>query len=257
MGMRTWDFRDEGLHRYHVELEQGHWSGSRVVRLDGREVLRAKRLLEAGGELRFAEGGHLFNIVYQSDGSSWSYELVVDGQTVGVPGTVVHAPAEGPDIRVTVGHVYAPEDSARVPAGAAIQERRDFGARWFYWIAGLSLLNAVLYALSREWEVALGAGLGFILQGIAIELFGQRGSWLAHLPVIALFAWFGWQALRGRQWAFLAGGVIFALDAGLVLLVQDWIALGLHGFALFAIVGGWRAQRELDLTVAAPLSSAA
>ncbi len=131
-------------------------------------------------------------------------------------------------------------------ARAAAYQRRDSGGRWFYWIAGLSLLNAALFAVGSSWGFAIGTAIGFYLQGIFMALFEPGLSWFAHPPVVLLFAWFGREALRGKRWAFVAGGLLYGLDAMLVLLDADWLSLPVHAFAVVAIVNGLRAQGELE-----------
>lgn len=254
MPTRKWDFRDDDLQRYVVELDHGYWSGLRVVRVNGREVLRAKKLLYTGSELRFAVDGHECRLTIRSKGLTWAYDLVVDGQAVATQGTTVrHADGAAAE-RPSASDAGAPDTST----ASALEAHRDNGARWFYWIAGLSLLNLALYALGSDWGFAVGTVIGFVLQGV-VELFaGETVAWFAHAPIIGLFVWLGRKALRGHVWAFAIGGAIFALDAVLLLvLVQDWFGLAVHGFGLFGIVNGWRAQRLLQrLPVASALPAA-
>lgn len=260
MGRRTWEFRDEDLRRYVVELEHGYWSGRRVVRVNGRETLRAGKLFNSGGEQHFAFDGHDFRVRIANTGLAYSYDLAVDGQTVAAQGTIVRrADAAGTRLPPADHAAARPEVPASPPsAQSALQARRDSGARWFYWIAGLSLLNAVLYAIGSTWGFAVGTAIGFLLEGIAAALINESVAWLAHVPLVALFAWFGRQALRGHGWSFLVGGALYALDAALILvLVQDWLSLAVHGFGLFAIANGWRAQRELRRIDAAPSAAIA
>lgn len=249
MPTRKWDFRDDNLQRYAVELDHGYWSGLRVVRVNGREVLRAKKRLDTRSELRFAVDGHECRLSIRSTGLKWAYDLVVDGQPVAIQGTTVRrvdgAAAERPSAT----------DGVDSLATLALQQHRDNGARWFYWIAGLSLLNLALYAVGSDLGFAVGTVIGFLLQGVIAFFAGETVAWFAHAPIIGLFFWLGRQALRGHGWAFATGGAIFALDAVLLLvLVQDWFGIAVHGFGLFGILQGWRAQRLLQrLPVASAL----
>jgi hypothetical protein len=38
---------------------------------------------------------------------------------------------------------------------------------------------------------------------------------------------------------------LFALDGAIFLLVQDWVGVGFHAFALFMILRGYSAARQL------------
>ena len=44
------------------------------------------------------------------------------------------------------------------------------GANWFYWIAGLSLVNTILLYTGSEWVFVVGLGVTQLIDGIAIEI---------------------------------------------------------------------------------------
>ena len=131
-------------------------------------------------------------------------------------------------------------------ARKALESQRRNGAQWFYWVAALSLINCVVALTGQQWRFILGLGVTQVVQ----ELAQQYGSadvvaGLVSLAVIGLFAFFGYQAVKGRGWAFITGMVLYALDGVIFLLVQDWAGVGFHAFALVMIGRGYAASREL------------
>ena len=49
---------------------------------------------------------------------------------------------------------------------------------------------------------------------------------------------------NGREWAFVLGMVVYGIDGAIFLVVQDWIGVGFHAFALFMIFRGYQAARH-------------
>ena len=147
---------------------------------------------------------------------------------------VVAALAGGPD----------PATLARV----ALVKRVESGGRWFYWIAALSAVNFVLFFMGRSLGFALGTTIDWFLQGILEELADPSVGWIAHVVVIAFFAFLGARATAGAQWAFVLGGLVYAIDGLLLLLIGDWIGIVVHAIALFAIVSAIVSLRRLRST---------
>jgi len=122
------------------------------------------------------------------------------------------------------------------------------GASWFYWIAGLSLVNSV--AAIAGWEIRFFFALG-ITQVLdkAGNQFGGAAKFVAlglNLVVAGIFVLFGVFAHKRHLWAFITGMVLFALDSLLLLLVMDVIGLALHAFVLFCLFRGLQACRSLN-----------
>jgi len=109
-------------------------------------------------------------------------------------------------------------------------------ARWFWWIAGLSLVNVVLYQTGSKTSFIVGLGVtalsdaaladskpvGFVVDAIAIGFFLLMGS----------------QAARGKLWAFYVGLAVYALDALIYVSFQDWMPVAFHALAIFFIGRG-------------------
>jgi hypothetical protein len=127
-----------------------------------------------------------------------------------------------------------------------LEAQRRGGGQWFYWIAGLSLINAVLALTGQDWRFLLGLGVTQLVQ----ELSQQAGApgikaGLVGLAVIGLFAVLGQRAIQGHRWAFVLGMALFGLDGLIFLLIQDWVGVGFHAFALAMILRGYLAARRL------------
>ena len=128
------------------------------------------------------------------------------------------------------------------------------GASWFYWIAGLSLINSIIALTGADWGFILGLGITQVFDAIGHEFagVGKIIALVLDLIAIGLFVLFGVFANKGRSWAFIVGMILYALDSVLALLTQEWLPLGFHGFALFCLFRGFSACRELKATQAMP-----
>jgi hypothetical protein len=128
---------------------------------------------------------------------------------------------------------------------AALERQRRNGGQWFYWIAGLSLINAVAAFAGQEWRFILGLGVTQLVQELAKESDGTKAG-LVGLGVITIFVVLGQRAVQGSGWAFVLGMVLFGLDGAIFLLARDWVGAGFHAFALAMIARGYMAARRLS-----------
>ncbi len=108
------------------------------------------------------------------------------------------------------------------------------GARWFWWIAGLSLINTIVAHTGGTMSFVMG--LGFTL--IADAFFQQYKviAFAIDLCFLGFFFAVGWFGTKGRLWAFILGIVVYVLDSCIYLYFQDWLPLGFHALALFYII---------------------
>ena len=132
------------------------------------------------------------------------------------------------------------------------------GANWFYWIAALSLVNSILFLTEANWTFLVGLGITQITDALATAYQVEMGDWVKYaafvLDVIiaGIFAGFGVLASRRHAWAFIVGGVLYALD-GLIFLVLPLLFdlppelpnLAFHVLALFFMFTGLRANMKL------------
>lgn len=124
--------------------------------------------------------------------------------------------------------------------------RAQSGVTWFYWIAGLSLVNSIVAATGSTWGFMAGLGMTQMVDGFALSIGeGARFFALATDVLIAgMFIGLGVWATRSMG-AYMLGMIVYALDAGLFALASDWIGLAFHGLVLFFLWGGFNARREL------------
>jgi len=115
------------------------------------------------------------------------------------------------------------------------------GAHWFYWIAGLSLVNTIL--IHSGSDISFIVGLGFTL--VADSLLKAHLAISLFIDALALgcIAGLGYAASRGMGWAFITGIVLYFGDAVIYLIAQDWLSVAFHGYALFCIIRGYSAFR--------------
>ncbi len=128
---------------------------------------------------------------------------------------------------------------------AAMMVRRSSG--WFYWIAGLSVLNWLAIALDLNVAMIIGLGVTQLVSAVAVA--GGREAeelrWILMLVslIVALvaagaFVFLGYHARKARLWAQITGAALYGLDAAIFLWVRDWIAVGFHAFVLVMLWSG-------------------
>lgn len=123
--------------------------------------------------------------------------------------------------------------------GSALEQRLARSANWFYWIAGLSLVN--VFASQSNYEFVLGSG--------AVEAapaFGTIAAIVIDSCIIGGFAVLGYLAARRHTWAFVLGMVLYALDGLIFLFAKDWLAAGFHAFVLYVLFLGVQASIALN-----------
>jgi ABC-type uncharacterized transport system permease subunit len=131
----------------------------------------------------------------------------------------------------------AAEPAALPPADpAAVPPAVESAARWFWWIAGLSLVNTVMQASGSNTSFVMGLGI----TAIADLMFADNRivGFLIDAVVIGFFFFLGMQGKLGKLWAFYVGLVVYTLDALIYLYFQDWMPVGFHALAIFFIGSG-------------------
>jgi len=143
-------------------------------------------------------------------------------------------------------------DQQRLNAMLAVRnlERRvKSGANTFYWIAALSIINSLVYIFGGGITFVVGLGLTQIVDGVASGIasglpsaaaFIRGFGVLINLCIAGVFVVFGIMAGKYHRWAFIAGMVLYALDAALVLVFQDYLAAIFHLFFLYLLFNGLR-----------------
>lgn len=117
-------------------------------------------------------------------------------------------------------------------------------AHWFWWIAGLSLINSL--ATHTGTEMHFVVGLGFTELADALFRKVQVVAYVVDVAAVAFFAGIGYFARAGRLWAFVVGGIFYLLDALIYLLFQEWMPVAFHAYALYSIYQGIAQLRAMN-----------
>lgn len=120
------------------------------------------------------------------------------------------------------------------------------GARWFWWIAGLSLVNTILLYAGADMSFVVGLGI----TTLASIFFPMAMALLAVAVTLGLYVYFGFEAQKGQPWAFYAGLAVYAFDALIFVYLQDWMSVAFHGLAMYFIIKGVMALRARSKTAA-------
>lgn len=121
----------------------------------------------------------------------------------------------------------------------ALEQRLARSANWFFWIAGLSLVN--VFAMKENFSFLLGSG--------AVEAataFNLPAEIAIDASVIGGFALFGFLASRRHTWAFVVGMIFYAIDGLLYVMVQDYLPAIFHLFVLYVLFLGLQASIALN-----------
>jgi hypothetical protein len=119
---------------------------------------------------------------------------------------------------------------------------------WFYMIAGLSVLNALIYLAGMKWNFLIGLGATDFLAGFSKAAGGTLGAIGVILTflIAGVFVFFGIYARKQKPWAFVAGLIIYTLDALIFIWVSDWLSVAFHAFVWFVIFTGAKACFKLQ-----------
>ncbi len=128
----------------------------------------------------------------------------------------------------------------------ALERRVRQGARWFFWIAGLSLINSLTAMSGKAGGFVVGLGVTRFID-IFVRQAGAGGTiaLVINVMIAGLFALLGLFAFKRHSWSFIVGLVLYAMDALLAYLVSGWLGLGFHVFVLFWMFQGLQANLRL------------
>jgi len=142
--------------------------------------------------------------------------------------------------------------TAQIQAALQLEGQLKNGASWFYWIAGLSLVNSILFMSGSTFGFIFGLGITQLFDGIAAGLAETAGTgakvvaFLLNCILAAVYVVFGVFSNKRYTAVFIIGLVLYALDGGLCLLAQDWLSAAFHAFAGFSIFKGMQAGMQLN-----------
>ena len=137
-------------------------------------------------------------------------------------------------VRFRAGHSLIPSKSEPLWPTLLLRHEIVSGARWFWWIAGMSLLNTVLMHSGSDRTFVIGLGFTLIADVIFQEV--PVIAWLVDAFAVGFFVLMGWLAGRGRMSAFVLGILCYTADGFIYLYFEEWIPLAIHALALFYLV---------------------
>ena len=148
------------------------------------------------------------------------------------------------------GSPGAPLHTTTSASDGASVARMKVSASWFYWVAGLSLVNSIMAFAGQSWRFIFGLGVTQIIDEFASQIVGSGKVIALALNVAAagIFVLFGVFAHKGHTWAFIVGMVLFALDGVILVLASAWLGVAFHAYVLFRLFQGFTACRELKGT---------
>jgi len=121
------------------------------------------------------------------------------------------------------------------------------GARWFYWVAGLSLVNTAAAFAGGHIHFMVGLGITQVVDAVA-----RKAGAAATLPALVIdvmtagvFLAIGLWSSRCNQFAFGIGMLLYAADGALLLVAHDGLSVAFHGLALFFMYRGFAAAQQL------------
>jgi hypothetical protein len=137
-------------------------------------------------------------------------------------------------------------------ARAQIENEIKTGANWFYWIAGLSLINSLIIIFDGNMNFIAGLGLTQIFDAIGQEFKQDMGNtiiiitFILNLIVIGIFLLIGFFSNKKHLWAFIAGLVLYGIDGLILLYAMDIFSVLFHGIAIYFIFKGIKALNVFE-----------
>jgi hypothetical protein len=136
-----------------------------------------------------------------------------------------------------------------------LEKRLSGGISWFYWVAGLSLVNSIIFLFGGQINFVIGLGITQVIDGISYGIAGELGAnagmviqiiaFLLDALVAGVFILFGVLAKR-HKWSFIVGMIVYALDGLIFILVSDYLSLVFHLIVLCGLFSGLGAYKQLQ-----------
>ncbi len=128
----------------------------------------------------------------------------------------------------------------------AVAERQaQQGGDWFFWIAGLSLVNSILMLVNAPFSFFFGLGTTDFITAYGTGAGAKGVALVLDVVFAGIFALFGVFARKGQRWAFLVGMLLYVLDGLVCLLFHQYLAAAVHGYALYRLFQGFQAAGHL------------
>jgi hypothetical protein len=246
MAGKTWIVNLDGVN-HKIELEHGTFSGKRVIKLDGQVIEESQKLMDSGTDHFFKIRNHLCAIHIHTGGLRFKYDLSINGVSAetGQPTKLMDG---------TPTALFTTE-TVDLAERVKIEKQMKNGANWFFWIAGLSLINTIIFLFDGSVYFVVGLGITQVVDGLmyyagedfgpGIAPFVQVVGLAINIVIMGIFVFFGFQARKARKWAFITGLIFYGLDVLLLIWAGDLFSILFHALALFGLFQGLRAAGKL------------
>jgi hypothetical protein len=133
-------------------------------------------------------------------------------------------------------------------------KRAKDGINWFYWAAGLSIINTIIFVTGGTPNFFLGLGVVQLVNDYTVMVAnGTQVAPLMHwvagaidLLLAGIFIFFGYRGQRSyRNW-IVAGITLYTLDGLIFLAFSVWLGVIVHAFVIYNLVRGLRAMDQLN-----------
>jgi hypothetical protein len=148
--------------------------------------------------------------------------------------------------------VQAPPATGVPDELAEMHKRVRSGGSWFYWVAGLSLINSFAALSGSNWGFIFGLQITQEIDHFARETGGNAKAIAMVLDVLAagVLVLFGVFACKRHVWAFITGMVLYGADALLTVFAQYWLGVAFHAWVLFTLFVGLKAALQINRATA-------
>lgn len=147
------------------------------------------------------------------------------------------------------------EQLAKMEEKLKLEKQLKSGADWFFWIAGLSVINSIIILFGGGLNFLIGLGISLVIayfaEGFSTAYDSTTASFviivafIINLLIAGIFVLFGYYARNRSKLGFVIGMVLYALDGLIFLFFRDFLSFGFHLFALLGLFSGYRAIDKL------------
>ena len=132
--------------------------------------------------------------------------------------------------------------------------RAKGGINWFYWVAGLTIINTIIFLAGRMPNYFLGLGANQLVDAYSVTVstgteVAPLMRWVAgaiDLLLAGVFIIFGYRGQRSYRSWIVAGIVLYTLDGLIFLFFSVWLGVAFHAFVIYSLVRGLRAMDQLN-----------
>ena len=154
-------------------------------------------------------------------------------------------------VQPPTGNLQANQMSGQI---AQLTQQAQNGAKNFYWIAALSVVNSLITAFGGNFYLVMGMAVTLVVDYIAVAVAEDVPEMKMVITLVAIgislilsgiTAVFGFFAIKGKSWAYIIGMVFYGIDTLIMLVLQDWVGFAFHLFFMYALFTGLRALLQL------------